>query len=79
MEHISKSLKKYTQNKQQIAELDKIRAEIVTKTGINPVSLKIKNKTLYVGVNNQYEALEIRNFQSSVLASLEITIKTVVQ
>ena len=67
MEHITKSLSKYGDNKKQIAELDKIRAEIVKSTGINPVSLKIKNQTLFIKVNNQYEALEIINKESIIL------------
>lgn len=79
MEHIAKSLSKYGDNKKQIAELDKIRAEIVKNTGINPVSLKIKNKTLYIKVNNQYEALEIISKESTILKDFPIAnkIKTI--
>lgn len=67
MEHISKSLKKYSQSKHQLVELDKIRAEIYKTTGINPISLKIQNNTLIVKVNNQYEALEVKNNYKSEL------------
>lgn len=67
MEHISKSLKKYSKSKQQLVELDKIRAEIYKATGINPVSLKIQNNTVVVKVNNQYEALSIKNNQQLVI------------
>lgn len=63
MEHISKNLKKYSKSKHQLIELDRIRAEIFKTTGINPVSLKIHNKTLIIKVINQYEAVEISNIQ----------------
>lgn len=66
MEHISKNLSKYSKNKQQLVELDKIRAEIFKLTGINPVSLKINKNNLIVKVANQYEALEVCNKYNSI-------------
>lgn len=60
MDHIKNNLDKYSEYKSKSTELDSIRKKIIEITGISPVSLKIKNETLYIKANNNYEALELR-------------------
>jgi len=60
MDHIKNNLDKYSEYKSKSTELDGIRRKIIKITGIIPVSLKIKNETLYIKANNNYEALELR-------------------
>ena len=60
MEHIKDNLKKYSNLKNKSDELVSIRAEIMMATGIEPESLKLKNKTLYIKAKNNYEAVELR-------------------
>ena len=60
MEHIKDNLKKYSNLKTKSDELASIRAEIMMATGIEPESLKLKNKILYIKAKNNYEAVELR-------------------
>jgi hypothetical protein len=60
MDHIKNNLDKYSEYKSKSTELDSIRKKIIKITGISPVSLKIKNETLYIKAHNNYEALELR-------------------
>ena len=60
MDHISKSLKKYSKIQDKSDELTEIKNKITKCTGIEPESLKIKNETLYIKAKNNYEAVELR-------------------
>ncbi len=71
MDHIKNNLDKYSEYKSKSTELDSIRKKIIEITGISPVSLKIKNETLYIKAKNNYEALELRMKISSLEKSLE--------
>jgi len=71
MDHIKNNLDKYSEYKSKSRELDSIRKKIIEITGISPVSLKIKNETLYIKANNNYEALELRMKISSLEKSLD--------
>lgn len=71
MDHIKNNLDKYSEYKSKSTELDSIRKKIIEITGISPVSLKIKNETLYIKANNNYEALELRMKISSLEKSFE--------
>jgi len=71
MDHIKNNLDKYSEYKSKSTELDSIRKKIIEITGISPVSLKIKNETLYIKANNNYEALELRMKIPSLEKSLE--------
>jgi hypothetical protein len=71
MDHIKNNLDKYSEYKSKSTELDSIRKKIIEITGISPVSLKIKNETLYIRANNNYEALELRMKISSLEKSLD--------
>jgi hypothetical protein len=61
MDHISKSLKKYSKIQDKSDELTEIKNKITKCTGIEPESLKIKNETLYIKAKNNYEAVEMRH------------------
>jgi len=71
MDHIKNNLDKYSEYKSKSRELDSIRKKIIEITGISPVSLKIKNETIYIKANNNYEALELRMKISSLEKSLD--------
>ena len=71
MDHIKNNLDKYSEYKSKSTELDSIRKKIIEITGISPVSLKIKNETLYIKAKNNYEALELRMKISSLEKSLD--------
>lgn len=71
MDHIKNNLDKYSEYKSKSTELDSIRKKIIKITGISPASLKIKNETLYIKANNNYEALELRMKISSLEKNLE--------
>lgn len=71
MDHIKNNLDKYSEYKSKSTELDSIRKKIIEITGISPVSLKIKNETLYIRAKNNYEALELRMKISSLEKNLD--------
>ena len=60
MDHISKSLKKYSKIQDKSDELTEIKNKIIKATGIEPETVRIKNKTLYIKAKNNYEAVELR-------------------
>lgn len=60
MDHISKSLKKYSKIQDKSDELTEIKNKIIKATGIEPESVRIKNNTLYIKAKNNYEAVELR-------------------
>lgn len=60
MDHISKSLKKYSKIQDKSDELTEIKNKIIKATGIEPASVRIKNNTLYIKAKNNYEAVELR-------------------
>jgi hypothetical protein len=61
MDHISKSLKKYSKIQDKSGELADIKNKIIKATGIEPESVRIKNNTLYIKAKNNYEAVEMRH------------------
>jgi hypothetical protein len=60
MDHISKSLKKYSKIRDKSDELTEIKNKIIKASGIEPESVRIKNNTLYIKAKNNYEAVELR-------------------
>lgn len=77
MDHIKNNLDKYSEYKSKSTELDSIRKKIIKITGISPVSLKIKNETLYIKANNNYEALEMRMKKEHLNKHLNMNIKII--
>ncbi len=65
LEHISKNIGKY-HNQSLVDELNKLRQEIVEKTGIEPISIKKQNSKYIVRVKNQYEAMELRSTKFNI-------------
>jgi len=60
MDHIKKDLKKYGSFKSKLDELTLIKNKIKESTGIEVSSVSIKNNTLTIKANNNYEAVELR-------------------
>jgi hypothetical protein len=69
MDHIKKDLKKYGSFKSKLDELTLIKNKIKESTGIEVKSVSIKNNTLNIRANNNYEAVEMRH-QSERLKSV---------
>lgn len=78
MDHISKSLKKYSKIQDKSDELTEIKNKIIKATGIEPESVRIKNNILYIKAKNNYEAVELRMNSEKIFSLLNnIKIKVI--
>jgi len=77
MDHISKSLKKYSKIQAKSDELSDIKNKIIKATGIKPESVSIKNNTIYIKAKNNYEAVELRMKKEYFISELHLNIKII--